>query len=50
MFDCIIIGSGLAGLTVAYGLKKQGKKVAIIEAKQFGGVVNNVGSTRKKSW
>lgn len=47
-YDCIIIGSGLAGLTVAYGLAHQGKKVAIVEKKYFGGVVNNVGSTRKK--
>lgn len=47
-FDCIVIGSGVAGLTVAYGLNKEGKNVAIIEANYFGGVVNNVGSTRKK--
>lgn len=48
VFDCIVIGSGLAGLTVAYGLKKKGQNVAIVEADKFGGVVNNVGSTRKK--
>ena len=47
-FDCIVIGSGLAGLTVAYGLKKAGQNVAIVEADKFGGVVNNIGSTRKK--
>lgn len=48
LFDCIVIGSGLAGLTVAYGLKKNGQNVAIVEGDKFGGVVNNVGSTRKK--
>lgn len=47
-FDVIVIGSGVAGLTVAKGLSKAGKKVAIVEKKYFGGVVYNAGSTRKK--
>ncbi|MGX4686081.1 dihydrolipoyl dehydrogenase family protein [Vagococcus sp. JNUCC 83] len=47
-FDVIVIGSGVAGLTVAKGLSKAGKKVAIVEKRYFGGVVYNVGSTRKK--
>lgn len=48
VFDVIVIGSGVAGLTVALGLAKGGKKVAVIEAKSFGGVVYTSGSTRKK--
>ena len=48
MYDVIVIGSGLAGLTVAFGLKKAGKTVLVIENRDFGGVVNNAGSTRKK--
>lgn len=47
-FDVIVIGSGVAGLTTAFGLAKGGKKVAVIETKFFGGTVYNVGSTRKK--
>lgn len=48
MYDVIVIGSGLAGLTAAFGLKKAGKSVLVIEQRYFGGVVNNTGSTRKK--
>lgn len=48
IFDVIVIGSGVAGLTVALGLSKAGKNVAVIESTHFGGVVYNVGSTRKK--
>lgn len=48
VFDVIVIGSGVAGLTTAFGLSKGGKKVAVIESTFFGGVVYNVGSTRKK--
>lgn len=47
-FDVIIIGSGIAGLTTAFGLAKTEKKVAVVESTTFGGVVYNTGSTRKK--
>lgn len=49
-YDVIVIGSGLSGLTIAYGLNKKGLSVAIVEANKFGGAVANYGSTRKKSW
>ncbi len=47
-YDVIVIGSGLSGLTIAYGLNKKGLSVAIVEANKFGGAVANYGSTRKK--
>lgn len=47
-YDVIVIGSGLGGLTVAFGLTKKGFKVAIVEEDKFGGIVANYGSTRKK--
>lgn len=47
-FDVIVIGSGLAGMTVAYSLNHVGKKVAVVEQGAYGGVVENSGSTRKK--
>ncbi|EOI53621.1 dihydrolipoyl dehydrogenase family protein [Enterococcus gilvus] len=46
--DVIVIGSGIAGLTAAFGLAKAGKQVAVVESTAFGGVVYNAGSTRKK--
>ena len=37
-YDCIVIGAGLAGLTTAYSLVKNNKKVLLIEKeKYFGG-------------
>jgi glutathione reductase (NADPH) len=37
--DVIVIGSGIAGLTAAFGLAKAGKQVAVVESTAFGGVV-----------
>lgn len=34
--DCLIVGGGIAGLTVAYLLAKENKKVVILEASQIG--------------
>jgi len=39
LFDCIIIGAGFSGLTVAYKLAKNGKRVLIVENEfQVGGL------------
>lgn len=47
-YDAIIIGSGPAGNAAAYGLKEQGKNVAIIEADLWGGTCPNRGCDPKK--
>lgn len=47
-YDVIVIGSGLAGLTVAYALKHAGNSVAVVEEDRYSGAVGNYGSTRKK--
>lgn len=36
-YDCIVIGAGLAGLTAAYKLVKNGRKVLVIEKENFVG-------------
>ncbi len=41
-FDVIVIGEGVAGLTAAYALAKDGLKVATLEAQLFGGLVINI--------
>ena len=48
-FHTIIIGSGSGGLTVAVGLSKLGKQVALIEAKDVGGDCTNVGCIPSKT-
>ncbi len=41
--DCIVIGAGLTGLTLAYYLQKEGKKVAVIEkSDHIGGVIETI--------
>lgn len=47
-YDVIIIGSGAAAQTVVYVLKKQGKHVAIIEKKEWGGTCALRGCVPKK--
>jgi hypothetical protein len=38
IYDCVVVGAGLAGLLTAQGLSRQGKKVLLVEATdQFGG-------------
>ncbi|RRR69190.1 MAG: NAD(P)/FAD-dependent oxidoreductase [Candidatus Viridilinea halotolerans] len=48
-FHTIIIGAGSGGLTVAVGLAKLGKPVAVIEALHVGGDCTNVGCVPSKT-
>lgn len=48
-FHTAIIGSGSGGLTVAVGLSKLGKKVALLEKHQVGGDCTNVGCIPSKT-
>lgn len=42
MFDCIVIGAGLAGLTTAHELQAQGRDVIVLEARdRVGGRIDN---------
>ena len=36
-YDAIIIGSGVSGLSAAYGLKEAGKTVLVVEEDLWGG-------------
>lgn len=47
-FHTVVIGSGAGGLTVAVGLSKLGKSVALVEAKDVGGDCTNVGCVPSK--
>ncbi|GCF95878.1 glutathione reductase [Enterococcus florum] len=47
-YDAIVIGGGPAGTAAAYGLKEQGKAVAIIESDLWGGTCPNRGCDPKK--
>ena len=47
-YDEVVIGSGVAGMSVAYGLKKAGKNVLIIEENLWGGTCPNRGCDPKK--
>ncbi|MBF8807877.1 MAG: NAD(P)/FAD-dependent oxidoreductase [Enterococcus lacertideformus] len=47
-YEEVVIGSGVAGLSVAYGLKKVGKKVLVIEENLWGGTCPNRGCDPKK--
>lgn len=49
-FDAIIIGSGQAGTPLVFKLASQGKRVAFIEKKHFGGTCLNVGCTPTKTY
>ncbi len=39
MYDIIIVGSGVAGMTAAIYSKRAGKKVLVLEAKNYGGQI-----------
>lgn len=47
-FDAIILGTGQSGPALAKKLASEGKKVAIIEEKKFGGTCVNVGCSPTK--
>lgn len=41
-YDCVIIGAGIAGLSLAYKLKKDGAKVLVLESSsRLGGAINS---------
>jgi dihydrolipoamide dehydrogenase len=48
-FDTIVLGAGSGGLTVAVGLARFGKRVALIERDAVGGDCTNVGCVPSKS-
>ncbi len=48
-FHTLVIGSGSGGLTVAVGLSKLGKQVALVEANAVGGDCTNVGCVPSKT-
>ncbi len=48
-FHTVVIGSGSGGLTVAVGLAKLGKRVALVEAEDVGGDCTNVGCIPSKT-
>lgn len=48
-FDCLVIGGGVGGTTAAGILAAQGKRVAIVEARDWGGTTINRGSTPKRA-
>ncbi|WP_297597202.1 NAD(P)/FAD-dependent oxidoreductase [uncultured Cetobacterium sp.] len=50
IYDCIVIGSGAAGLTVSFGLKTAGKKILIIERDEPGGECTWNGCIPSKSF
>ena len=47
-YDAIIIGSGVSGLSAAYGLKEAGKTVLVVEEDLWGGTCPNRGCDPKK--
>lgn len=48
-FDAVVVGAGSGGLTVAYGLARLGKRVALVEADAVGGDCTNVGCIPSKT-
>jgi pyruvate/2-oxoglutarate dehydrogenase complex dihydrolipoamide dehydrogenase (E3) component len=48
-FDFLIIGGGQAGIPLAYGLAKAGKRVGLVEGKNLGGSCINFGCTPTKA-
>jgi pyruvate/2-oxoglutarate dehydrogenase complex dihydrolipoamide dehydrogenase (E3) component len=49
IYDVAIIGSGAAGLTVAVGMARLGKKVLLVEKHKVGGDCTNVGCVPSKT-
>ncbi|QLE00749.1 NAD(P)/FAD-dependent oxidoreductase [Galbibacter sp. BG1] len=47
-FDVFVIGSGIAGQTVAYSCAEAGMKVAVADKREFGGTCANRGCDPKK--
>ena len=47
-FDFLVIGGGITGLTVSSNLAIEGKTVALIESRDWGGRVLTVVQQRKK--
>ncbi len=48
-FDAVVIGAGSGGLTVAFGLARVGRRVALVEADAVGGDCTNVGCIPSKA-
>jgi len=46
--DILVIGTGTSGYTIAHGLKKEGKSVAIADRRSFGGTCAKRGCQPKK--
>lgn len=47
-YDLIVVGSGAAGLSVAYEIRQAGKSVAVIDDRPYGGTCANRGCDPKK--
>ncbi|MEO1771841.1 dihydrolipoyl dehydrogenase family protein [Candidatus Enterococcus ferrettii] len=47
-FDVLVVGSGIAGLTIAKRLQEEHLSIAIVESFEWGGTTPNHGSTPKK--
>lgn len=47
-YDAVVIGSGVAGLSAAYGLKAAEKQVLVVEENLWGGTCPNRGCDPKK--
>lgn len=48
VYDCIVIGAGIAGLTAAYELHKAGLRVLILESKDYvGGRIQTISTDQK---
>lgn len=48
-FDAVVIGAGSAGLTVAVGLARLGRRVALVEGAEVGGDCTNAGCIPSKT-
>lgn len=48
-FDALVVGAGAGGLTVAFGLARLGKRVALVERDAVGGDCTNVGCIPSKT-
>ena len=40
IFDCVIIGAGVSGITASIYLKRANKNILLIESGMFGGQIN----------